>query len=195
MKAIKYGHRTICDKYGQVGYPWKELQKCSSAVVTRWVLKFFSGAHMTYWHRWLEGLSSIKKKIGTPWGTVLIQPHTIPALLAPSQKYVKTWPGDYSALQWRAPLELSASPADLKVCRVGWAPDYRFVRFWLFKSKYEVVLIRGCDYILQLGKTMLYILCHLVLPACTLTGTFSTWSLGVSWVWQRSRRRTGVLWG
>ena len=32
-----YGHWTICDKYGQVRYPWKELQKCSSAVLTRWL--------------------------------------------------------------------------------------------------------------------------------------------------------------
>ena len=28
------------------------------------------GAHMTYWHRWLRGLSSIQKKIGTPHCTM-----------------------------------------------------------------------------------------------------------------------------
>ena len=30
---MAYGHRTIYDKYGQVGYPLKEQYKCSSAVL------------------------------------------------------------------------------------------------------------------------------------------------------------------
>ena len=31
------GYRTICDKYRQMGYPWKELWRCSSAMLPRWL--------------------------------------------------------------------------------------------------------------------------------------------------------------